>query len=294
MAATAAGSWNNSSGRRTRRAGHGRQGARGIPQLEPGVELVLRQGGEPGPTGAAGQREPWCWPRRRPAQPSGRDRARRRGRGCVPRCSRRTAASPRRRRARRSGMRCDGSAYTLMSWAHTLTDCRVKVNSRLPRGRRVRARQRRCPPPPRSAAPATSSRRRIAAIPGLIDLLVRRVGDPHLAQDLLHDAIVTTLGKLQDGAPGAAGRAGRLRVPVPHSTTCATIVATSAWPSPTARPPSAGRGSGGGAAEESQREGMRGAGATGAAGPRAGATASCWCAITSTRKTNSSCASRWR
>lgn len=50
-----------------------------------------------------------------------------------------------------------------------------------------------------STSDVESSLRR--SYPGLIDLLVRRVGDPHLAQDLLHDAIVTTLGKLQDGAP---------------------------------------------------------------------------------------------
>jgi RNA polymerase sigma-70 factor (ECF subfamily) len=37
--------------------------------------------------------------------------------------------------------------------------------------------------------------------PGLVSLLARRVGDPQLAQDLLHDAIVTTLGKIAGGAP---------------------------------------------------------------------------------------------
>ncbi|MCU0760523.1 MAG: sigma-70 family RNA polymerase sigma factor [Steroidobacteraceae bacterium] len=37
--------------------------------------------------------------------------------------------------------------------------------------------------------------------PGLASLLARRIGDRQLAQDLLHDAIVTTLDKLADGAP---------------------------------------------------------------------------------------------
>jgi RNA polymerase sigma-70 factor (ECF subfamily) len=36
--------------------------------------------------------------------------------------------------------------------------------------------------------------------PGLVSLLVRRVGDPQLAHDVLHDAIVTALDKLQSGA----------------------------------------------------------------------------------------------
>lgn len=98
-------------------------------------------------------------------------------------------------------MRCDGSAYTLdVVGAHSdrlsreselavsarpgASECGANVSAAATIGR---------------TSDVESSLHR--SYPGLIDLLVRRVGDPHLAQDLLHDAIVTTLGKLQDGAP---------------------------------------------------------------------------------------------
>ncbi len=37
--------------------------------------------------------------------------------------------------------------------------------------------------------------------PGLVSLLVRRIGDRQLAQDVLHDAIVTALSRLEAGSP---------------------------------------------------------------------------------------------
>jgi RNA polymerase sigma-70 factor (ECF subfamily) len=60
-----------------------------------------------------------------------------------------------------------------------------------------------------AAAPPAAARADAAAMaraldhdyPGLVALLVRRVGDRQLAQDLLHDAIVTALDKLESGTP---------------------------------------------------------------------------------------------
>lgn len=101
-------------------------------------------------------------------------------------------------------MRSDGSAYTLhVVGAHS---------DRLSHESELAADARRGPSARASTVSAAATIGHVASTidvesslrrsyPGLIDLLVRRVGDPHLAHDLLHDAIVTTLGKLQDGAP---------------------------------------------------------------------------------------------
>jgi RNA polymerase sigma-70 factor (ECF subfamily) len=54
--------------------------------------------------------------------------------------------------------------------------------------------------PSRQADPAALARALREGYPGLASLLVRRVGDPQLAQDLLQDAILTTLARLEGGA----------------------------------------------------------------------------------------------
>ncbi len=56
------------------------------------------------------------------------------------------------------------------------------------------------PLPKASAAdPAALERALHHDYPGLVALLVRRIGDPQLAHDVLHDAIVTALDKLEAG-----------------------------------------------------------------------------------------------
>ena len=55
-------------------------------------------------------------------------------------------------------------------------------------------------PKPKADDPAALERAVHHDYPGLVALLVRRIGDRHLAHDVLHDAIVTALDKLQAGA----------------------------------------------------------------------------------------------
>lgn len=59
------------------------------------------------------------------------------------------------------------------------------------------------PAVPRPAAkagdPAALERALRHDYPGLVALLVRRIGDPQLAHDVLHDAIVTAMDKLEAG-----------------------------------------------------------------------------------------------